>query len=396
MNFEEYKKKVGLNVRQQLVGDKFRSSVYGRTRVCTEVTKKTHIVMHTTRTRATLQNEADNINNNPGIESFHAVVGKDGVIETVPVKYVAHHAGRPYWNRKAIGIELVELEIDSGIDNYMKYIGYLCYQEGIVPSAETLLWHTECGPSTKCAIKLKEDYGKDYLVKGIGKYYEIARGGQSTPTPKPKPQPTPQPEVEGNKVTVKESATHFDTGEKMDNWVKGYTFDVLQKGKGRTLIAKGNTAIGWVKNSDLVGNTAQPAPKPQPKPQPSKPKYKEVTAQVVNDVILGKYGNGAERKRRLEEAGYNYNEVQDAVNRSYGAKPQAKPKPKPKPQTGIKVGDSVTCTARKDIFGTSLDRHMFDGKKRYKVIQVGRNGNKNNILLDGVMTWVNKSTVKKA
>lgn len=62
----------------------------------------------------------------------------------------------------------------------------------------------------------------------------------------------------------------------------------------------------------------------------------------------------------------------------------------------VKVSGTTTCVVRKDIFGTSLDRHMFDGKNRYKVIQVGRNGNKNHILLESVMTWVDKSTVKKA
>lgn len=62
---------------------------------------------------------------------------------------------------------------------------------------------------------------------------------------------------------------------------------------------------------------------------------------------------------------------------------------------GVKVSGTTTCVARKDIFGTSLDPYMFDGKKHYKVIQVGRNGNKNHILLDDVMTRVDKSTVKK-
>ena len=36
--------------------------------------------------------------------------------------------------------------------------------------------------------------------------------------------------------------------------------------------------------------------------------------QVVDDVIHGKYGNGAERKKRLAEAGYDYAAVQKKVN----------------------------------------------------------------------------------
>lgn len=37
--------------------------------------------------------------------------------------------------------------------------------------------------------------------------------------------------------------------------------------------------------------------------------------QVAKDVIVGKYGNGDTRKRRLENAGYNYLEVQKCVNK---------------------------------------------------------------------------------
>lgn len=43
---------------------------------------------------------------------------------------------------------------------------------------------------------------------------------------------------------------------------------------------------------------------------------KSVTSQVVNDVINGKYGNGTARKTALEKAGYDYDEVQAAVNKA--------------------------------------------------------------------------------
>ena len=38
-------------------------------------------------------------------------------------------------------------------------------------------------------------------------------------------------------------------------------------------------------------------------------------AEVAKEVIAGKWGNGAERKKRLEAAGYDYQAVQDKVNR---------------------------------------------------------------------------------
>lgn len=54
------------------------------------------------------------------------------------------------------------------------------------------------------------------------------------------------------------------------------------------------------------------------------PKKKSVDT-IAKEVINGKWGNGSERRRRLEEAGYNYTEVQAKVNQIlYGAKPVLK------------------------------------------------------------------------
>lgn len=48
------------------------------------------------------------------------------------------------------------------------------------------------------------------------------------------------------------------------------------------------------------GNTTQPQTKP--------------IDQIANEVIAGQWGDGADRKKRLTDAGYNYNAVQNAVN----------------------------------------------------------------------------------
>ncbi|MEI2987506.1 MAG: hypothetical protein V8T22_00345 [Oscillospiraceae bacterium] len=41
---------------------------------------------------------------------------------------------------------------------------------------------------------------------------------------------------------------------------------------------------------------------------------KKSVDEVTREVIQGKWGNGAERKKRLTDAGYDYNEVQKKVN----------------------------------------------------------------------------------
>ena len=58
------------------------------------------------------------------------------------------------------------------------------------------------------------------------------------------------------------------------------------------------------------GNTT--TAKPQPKP----------IDQIADEVIAGQWGNGADRKKRLTDAGDNYGAVQKAVNQKMGAKKQ--------------------------------------------------------------------------
>lgn len=167
----------------------------------------------------------------------------------------------------------------------------------------------------------------------------------------------------------------------------------------------------WIDPSTIM--IKEPA---KPAPAPSKPKFQFAVGDVLE--ISGHYptvhnGNFISTPRKhvtvkkifpkdhypyqvTDEKGNILGGV-DPVNvyRVVRRKPAPSPsKPKPTPVKEIKEGSFVTCNAKKDIHGTSLDESMFDGKRKYKVIQVGRNGNKNHILLDGVYTWVDKSTAK--
>ena len=60
--------------------------------------------------------------------------------------------------------------------------------------------------------------------------------------------------------------------------------------------------------------TPKPAPTPAPSPKPT-PSPKKSNTEIAKEVIQGKWGNGAERKKRLEDAGYNYAAVQKEVER---------------------------------------------------------------------------------
>lgn len=72
------------------------------------------------------------------------------------------------------------------------------------------------------------------------------------------------------------------------------------------------------KVNELLGSSSKPAPahapKPSPQPAPAPRPSKSIT-EVAKAVMRGDYGNGEDRKNRLQSEGYNYSEVQAEVNR---------------------------------------------------------------------------------
>lgn len=68
------------------------------------------------------------------------------------------------------------------------------------------------------------------------------------------------------------------------------------------------------------------------------PKTKSVI-EVAQEVLQGKWGNGAERKQRLTDAGYNYTEVQAKVNELASGKPA--PAPTPAKKTNEQIAKEV-------------------------------------------------------
>lgn len=79
----------------------------------------------------------------------------------------------------------------------------------------------------------------------------------------------------------------------------GYNYGEIQKEVNRLLGCNTNNNVSSTNNSSSNNNNI---------------------TQVARDVINGKYGNGDARKRNLESKGYNYSQVQAEVNRLLGVK----------------------------------------------------------------------------
>jgi len=92
----------------------------------------------------------------------------------------------------------------------------------------------------------------------------------------------------------------------------------------------------WRKYATSSGSA--PAPTPAPAPEPAKKSNEE----IADEVIAGKWDNGEARKKKLTEAGYNYQAIQDIVNKKLGVNKQ----PAVEYYTVAK-GDTLTKIAKK-------------------------------------------------
>jgi len=100
---------------------------------------------------------------------------------------------------------------------------------------------------------------------------------------------------------------------------------------------------------------------------------KKSNEEIAKEVLAGKWGNGTDRKKKLEAAGYNYNTIQNLVNQL------AKGKTSSSTNTGtptsityvVKKGDTLSGIAKK--YGTTWQRlARINGISRPNLIRVGQ------------------------
>lgn len=116
---------------------------------------------------------------------------------------------------------------------------------------------------------------------------------------------------------------------------------------------------------------------------PKKASAKKSVAQIAQEVLDGKWGNGNDRKNRITKAGYNYNDVQKKVNELVAAR-----------NTRPKLGNKVKTSATKDVNGVKLNLTVInDGQSVWK-----RSYGSNAVLCKGnvVRCVVPASTLRKA
>lgn len=172
------------------------------------------------------------------------------------------------------------------------------------------------------------------------------------PEVKPVPAPTTKHQI-GEVVKINGVYTSSNSTKKLNPLRdSGKITKIVAGAHNPYLLDNGN--LGWVNDGCIVE-----AKKEEPKPA------KKSVHEVAEEVIAGKWGNGADRKTRLEAAGYNYNEVQNEVNRILGGGSTPAPKPT---NTEIRKGDRVKVTKAVDYNGTKLSSSVLNNT--YDVIEV--------------------------
>lgn len=165
-------------------------------------------------------------------------------------------------------------------------------------------WNGGKTPSVKCAFHQWSEKGRVNGINGnvdMDYYY----GGAEAPAKKPM---TPE-EIE--KVAKEVLDGKYGNGNERRSKLSlaGYDYNAVQK-RVNELVAELEKA---------KAEASEPVNE-EPKPTP-----KFTTEEMVQKVINGEYGNGDERKQKLEAEGYDYRKIQNAVNKAVSTPKQVSP-----------------------------------------------------------------------
>ncbi|WP_295749389.1 N-acetylmuramoyl-L-alanine amidase [uncultured Holdemanella sp.] len=206
----------------------------------------------------------------------------------------AWHASNWDANCSSIGIEHANKEggyiSEACLDAGAHLVAALCKYYGLGrPQWKVNVFPHNHFAATSCPGRLQDEQRDAYMQKAQQWYDQMMNGTESPSTPST-----------GNKKSSEEVAREVVAGK----WGNG-----ADRKNRLTSAGYDYNAIQSLVNQ-MVGNSS-PAPKPT-----------KTIDQLADEVIAGKWGNGADRKNRLTSAGYNYDVVQAKVDEKlYGSKP---------------------------------------------------------------------------
>lgn len=278
-----------VSIRQNLVGaNKYRIK-------CPYTMKPEGITVHNTANNASAENEIAYMIRNNNQTSYHYAVDDIEIVQGLPEDRNGWHAGdgNGKGNRSTIGIEICystgdKAKFEKAQENAAEFVAYKLkqYNWGI----EKVYTHKHWS-GKHCPHRTLDEYGWEYFLDLVEKYM----GKQAAPTGE-------MYRIRKSWDDVKSQIGAFTNLENAKKACKDgyYVFD-----------SKGN--VIFPEKEITVAPPAPPAP------------TKKSNLEIAKEVIAGKWGNGQERKNKLAAAGYDYNAVQAEVKKLLGQTEPAKP-----------------------------------------------------------------------
>ena len=261
-------------------------------------------------------------------QSWHFAVDEDGAYQSIPTDEIAWHAGdggTGKGNTQTIAIEICmnsDGNLEKATDNAAQLAAQQLKEKGL--SADKIYQHHDwSGKNCPSQIRAGKPYSWNTFKAKVAAYYNGNTGGETT------------------KKTVSQLADEVIAGKwgngtaRKTNLEKaGYDYDEVQAAVNEKLgSGSSNKTVSQLADEVIAGKWGNGTAR---KTNLEKAGYdydevqaavnkklgagssttKTVTTKVINDVINGKYGNGTARKKALEAAGYDYDEVQAAVNKA--------------------------------------------------------------------------------
>lgn len=253
--------------------------------------RKTKVTVHHNAGRLSHEGVLNVWKTRPASAHFD-VDGTGAVAQYVNVNEYAWATGTTNGNQQSISIEMANSKLaptwevaEATWKNVARLAGWLFAKViGARPTRDNFVAH-KYWKSTVCAGPFIDKVYPRMLQLAQQTYDQFTKG----PAPKPVTKPVTKPSTKKPLATVVQEVLN-------GVWGNGPE-------RRRRLTAAGYNAAEVQRLVNLrLGGGAPAASKPS-------------VSEVASEVIAGEWGNGAERRRRLEGAGYNYKVVQDEVNR---------------------------------------------------------------------------------
>ena len=293
-----------VNIRQNLVD----TSKYNIK--CPHKMNAEFIVVHNTANDASANNEIAYMISNNNKVSYHYAIDDVEIVQGIPENRNAWHAGdggSGQGNRKGLAIEICYSKsggekFDKAEENAAEFIASKLKEKGW--GIDKVKKHQDF--ANKYCPHRTLDYGWERFLNKVRTYLGQATVDTTTNNSK-----------DLNAIVDEVIAGKWGNGEDRKNRLTqaGYNYSEVQA----------------LVNQKLTGNSTS--------------SNKKSIDTIANEVIAGQWGNGNDRKTRLENAGYNYKEVQNKVNEKLGVKTSNK-----------KSNETIANEVIKGLWGNGQDR----------------------------------------